>query len=222
MLGDWLTTVAVVVTLYRAAGAQGPAGYVLVRVGPRLLGSFGGGIADRWDPARTVAVLSGAQAAVTVGLFAAISQGRVAPALVAVGLSQAIGAAQRPAHVAVIPRLAGDAALPRANALYLGAWSGSLLVGPALAGPLLLAVHPSTLIAIDALSFVVCAFVALSLGTSGPAPARHGGDEPSALRLLASTWADRTLRTVSLAYFGSGLMMTCASAAFADAAAHEL
>src|SRR2546428_162090 len=52
--GDWLTTVALVVLLFRLTGSPtGPALYMLFRVAPRVLGAApGGALADRYGPVR--------------------------------------------------------------------------------------------------------------------------------------------------------------------------
>ena len=55
--GDWLTTVALLVLLFRLTHSPfGPALYMLARVAPRLVGPFpGGALADRFGPARIAA-----------------------------------------------------------------------------------------------------------------------------------------------------------------------
>ena len=55
--GDWLTTVALLVLLFRLTHSPfGPALYMLARVAPRIVGPFpGGALADRFGPARIAA-----------------------------------------------------------------------------------------------------------------------------------------------------------------------
>src|SRR5207245_9800607 len=72
--GDWLTTVALVVLLYRVTGsATGPALYILVRVAPRVLGPTPGGVhADRAGPVRIAVWCASLQAVLTgsIAVFA--------------------------------------------------------------------------------------------------------------------------------------------------------
>jgi MFS family permease len=222
MYGDWMTTVAVVVALYQAAGATGSAGYVVVRVVPRLIGAIpGGALADRFGPARTIAGLSLVQALLAALLAGALHQGSVGLALGLVAVSQAVGAAIRPAQTALIPQLVNDSGLPRANALYLGTWSSSLMVGPAVAAPLVVLFGPVALIIIDAVSFVAIGLVTLTIrvtarvrSTSGT-PRAQRGSRFEAARLV---WSNRPARMLAAAYCASGLVMTAASACFAVAA----
>src|SRR6202035_3767628 len=62
--GDWLTTVALVVLLYRlTASPIGPALYIVARSAPRVIGPLPGGVlADRYGPARVVATCAAVQA----------------------------------------------------------------------------------------------------------------------------------------------------------------
>lgn len=225
MYGDWMTTVAVVVVLYRTSGADGPAAYILVRVGPRVLGAQPGGyLSDRLGPARAIVVLSLLQAFLAVGLAGALQAGAVPASLILVGISQAVGAAVRPAQTALIPRLVDDSHLPRANALYLGTWSSSLMVGPAIATPLIILVGPAGLVLIDAVSFVVVAAISLTLtGDVRPAASTRGAAaRDGRLRAARFVWIDRRVRILAAAYCSSGLIMTTASACFAAAAAVTL
>src|SRR5207253_1981091 len=68
--GDWLTTVALVVLLFRLTGsATAPAIYILARGAPRVLGPApGGALADRFGPARVAAVCAIAEGVLTLGI----------------------------------------------------------------------------------------------------------------------------------------------------------
>src|SRR5207244_3897181 len=80
--GDWLTTVALVVLLFRVTGsATGPALYILVRVAPRVLGPVPGGVlADRMGPVR-IAVWCASLQAVLTGSIVVFAHYRVVAAI---------------------------------------------------------------------------------------------------------------------------------------------
>src|SRR5947209_6644643 len=92
--GDWLTTVALVVLLFRLTGtATAPALYILARVAPRVLGPGpGGALADRFGPARLAAVCGAAQAALTASIIPFANLHVIWAVYVVVGMSQLLGA----------------------------------------------------------------------------------------------------------------------------------
>ena len=113
--GDWLSTVALVVILYELTGnPAGPAGYILVRVAPRVLGPFiGGNLADRLSPRRIIIIGTSVQAAFTASLILSDRAGAIWAIYAAVALAQFAGALVRPSQSAMLPMLVSDAALPR-------------------------------------------------------------------------------------------------------------
>ena len=87
--GDWLTTVALVVLLFRVTGsATGPALYILVRVAPRVLGPVPGGVlADRMGPVR---ITVGRRSLESGALEAQIRRGRESREVPLAGAAEAI------------------------------------------------------------------------------------------------------------------------------------
>jgi len=209
--GDWLTTVALVVLLYRLSGPAAPAGYMVARVLPRILsGGPGGALADRVPPHWLVAACCVAQGALTVSIVASSRAGAVWAIYAAVALAQFTGGLARPAIGALVPRVAPSQRLDRANALFGLGQSSSIAVGPALAGVLLAFTTPETLLVIDAVTFAVAALLMLSLRLR---PVPSGGKSPvsGALAGARVVWADARLRSIAAGWASAGLVATTAS-----------
>ncbi|MBV9099528.1 MAG: MFS transporter [Candidatus Dormibacteraeota bacterium] len=218
--GDWLSTVALVVLLYRLTGTvTGPALYILVRVAPRVLGpGFGGSLADRIGPARVAAACALLQGGLTASVLL-LAQHQVAWAIyLVVAAAQLTGSMAQPAYSAVIPRVVRPEHLRRINGAYQAIFESSVLVAPALGALLLTHLSPLVLIAIDALSFAVAAAL---LVTVHVAPVVSTGAS-AARRSLATGFAvvrrDAMLRAFAAAHFCSGVVITCLQAVLVIAA----
>ena len=167
--GDWLTTVALVVLLFRVtASPVGPALYILARVAPRVLGPLpGGALADRFGPARIAASCAALQALTTASIVV-FAEGRVIWAIyVAVMVAQLLGSAAQPCYPAIVPRVTTPDRFGRVQGSYAALQSSSILVSPALGAVLLSFSTPEVLIAIDAATFVVAAVLLATLLNSG-------------------------------------------------------
>lgn len=219
MLGDWLTTVALVVVLFRLTGSPaGPAGYVFVRVAARLAGPWwGGSLADRFSPRTTMAAASGVQGVAAVCLAVASSARSVPAILIIVAIAQFSGAVGRPAQLAILPSLVSPAALPRANALYGLLMNGSIFVGPAIGGLLLSRFGPTPLFLVDAATFLVAGATFLRL-SGRPRAVAH--DVFARRRPIWEALSLAPVRTVAAANFVSGLTVT-ATQAVLIVAAHD-
>ncbi len=169
--GDWLTTVALVVLLFRLTSSPiGPALYILARAAPRVLGPLPGGIlADRFGPARVIAVCAALQALATASIVLSAEKGVVWAIYLAVVISQFLGSAAQPCYTAMVPAVAPPEHLGRVQGLYVALQSSSILVGPALGALLLPVTSPELLVGIDAFSFVVAALLLLTLLSIGRA-----------------------------------------------------
>jgi len=156
LYGDWLSTVALVVLLFRLVGPAAPAGYMLARVLPRLVGGARGGVlADRFAPHRLVAACAAVQGLLTLSIVGSARAGMAWAIYGAVALCQFTGGLARPAIGALVPRVAPPQRLERANALYGLGQSSSIAAGPALGAALLAITSPYTLLVIDAITFFV-------------------------------------------------------------------
>lgn len=143
-LGDWLYNAALLAYVYSATGsAAWLAVATIARLLPYvLLGPFGGAVADRY-PRRTV-LLAGDLLRLAAMLMLAAVVALDGPVLVVIALTMlasAAGSAERPAAMALLPRLVGELRIGVANALLHTVQGVGIVVGPAI-GALLLAIGP--------------------------------------------------------------------------------
>ena len=184
--GDWLSTVALVVLLFRATNSPvGPALYMVARVAPRVLGPFpGGALADRFGPARVAAMCAVVQGILTAGIVVLADLRWIWPIFIVVALAQFLSSAAQPCYGALIPRVTTPSGLGRIQGIYSGLNSSSLLVSPALGALLLPFVAPQALIGVDALTFFVAAGLLTTLlrvggeSADGACVGSHLGGDP--------------------------------------------
>jgi MFS family permease len=220
--GDWLTTVALVVLLFELTGTPaGPAGYLLARVAPRVIGPWiGGSIADRLSPRRVMIVAGLIQAVLTASLVVADRAHSVWALYAAVALAQFVGSLARPSQGALLPTLVSGDRLTQANALYGTFFSSSIFVAPAIGALLLVHTGPDVLFLIDAGTFVVAAMLMMTLPSrrlvASPASPRDAGlPNPSTFALAAR---DPVIRLVAASNFAMGVIVTVAQALLVVAA----
>lgn len=224
LYGDWLTTVALLVVLYELThNPAAPAGYMLVRVAPRVLGPWlGGHLSDRLSPRVVIVLTSSLQAVFTVSIVGAHRAGSIWAIYAAVGLAQFTGALGRPSLGALLPSLVGKRELPRANATYGLLFSTSIFVAPAVGAVLLIHFGPDPLFIIDAATFAIAALLIATLQRgpdrgSAAQDARPGGNIPGAMQMALR---QPEIRMVAVANFASGLTATVTQALLV-VAAHE-
>lgn len=211
--GDWLSTVALVVLVYRLSGPAAPAGYMVARVLPRLLSSaVGGDLADRFRPQHLIALTSLVQGLATVSIVPAARLHMVWAVYGAVVVAQFAGGLGRPAVGALVPRIAPPQKLQRANSLCGLSQASSVAVGPALAAPLLALSGVDLLLVLDAITFFVAALLIGTLRTDAPATAEeitvpHRG----ALAGLRVVWYDAGLRAIATSWLANTIAITTAS-----------
>lgn len=225
LYGDWLTTVALLVILFQVThSAVAPAGYMLVRVAPRVLGPWlGGRLTDLASPRAVMVTAAVLQAAFTASLIASHRAGSVWAIYAAVACAQFVGAVGRPSQGSLLPMLVSDRALPKANATYGLLLSTSIFVAPAIGAALLLRVGPDPLFAIDAATFAVSALLFVTLPSG-----RHAGVTTSGVHWAAMTTAGALryalrqpgIRMVAAANFASGVIVTVTQA-FLVVGSHE-
>ncbi|HEY8756550.1 MAG TPA: MFS transporter [Candidatus Dormibacteraeota bacterium] len=225
LYGDWLTTVALLVVLFEAThNPAAPAGYMLVRVAPRVMGPWlGGHLSDHRSPRVVMVVTSALQAIFTLSLIGSHRASLIWGIYLAVAMAQFTGALGRPSQGALIPSLVGARGLPRANATYGLLFSTSMFVAPAVGAVLLSRVGPDPLFAIDAASFAICALLVVTLPTPRATRGRTAADwRPRMRRTRAVMLALRNpaIRMVATANFAGGLTITVTQA-FLVVAAHE-
>jgi predicted MFS family arabinose efflux permease len=225
MYGDWLTTVALLVVLFQLTNnPAAPAGYMLVRVAPRVLGPlWGGRLADRLSPRAVMVTTSSVQAVVTVSLIGSHRAGLIWAIYIAVAVAQFTGALGRPSQGALLPGLVSEGGLARANAIYGLFTSTSIFVAPAIGAVLLTRIGADPLFAIDAATFVIAAVLVVTLPkarsgeASGTPSADRAGKASGELRLALRQPA---IRMVAAANFASAVTVTVTQALLV-VAAHE-
>ena len=169
---------------------------------PAVFGALAGGVViDRFGPRRTsvvadvfsgVAVAAVPIAAMTVGLGLALV---VALAF----LGALLDAPGQTARQVILPDLAGigEVRLERANSIFQAIENGSLLVGPAIAGVIVLAVGPLGAMWLDAGSFLISAAVIRLLVPDIRRDAGGPADVAAGIRALATDGVLRMLTVVA-------------------------
>lgn len=159
-LGDWLYNAALLTYVYLATGSVAWVGAATVlRLLPyALLGPWGGVVADRYDK-RTVLLLGDvARALLMVALAAAVAaQSHILVVMALTAVSSVAGSAERPAAMALLPRLVGEGRLGPANALLHTVQELGVVLGPAIGAILLTVAATWVAFAVNAVTFMVSA-----------------------------------------------------------------
>jgi MFS family permease len=172
-IGDQFTAIALLWFVLQLTGSGVAIGIVLLcfQLPGMLTGALLGALLDRWQP-RLVMGVDNCARALLIGAIPILYQLHVlqlwhiyALALLAGALSPATSAGIR----VITPHLVAEDALDRANALASTSLQFAALVGPALAGVLVLRVGGSWALLVDAASFLLMGVFAFSL----PTLARH-------------------------------------------------
>ena len=175
-LGDWLYNAALLGYIYAATGSAAWVGAATVcRLLPYVLfGPIGGVIADRRDKRRVLLAGDGLRCVIMLGLAGVVQfDGHVAVVIVLTSLASVAGTAERPAAMALLPRLVGESRLGPANALLHTVQDLGVVVGPAI-GAVLLAVAPASVaFVVNAGTFAVSAFLISMMRPHQPPAASH-------------------------------------------------
>ena len=195
-IGNWLYNAALLGYVYsetRSASWVGAA--TICRLLPFvLLGPFGGAVADRYRR-RTVLLAGDALRVLVMAALSATvaSAGPVVLVLALTALASAAGCAEKPAAMALLPRLAGEARLGPANALLHTVQDLGVVIGPAI-GAILLGVAPAWIAFLaNGATFAVSA---LLISTIRPDAAPASGRTPRLAQLAGGL---RTVRTTAFA-----------------------
>jgi MFS family permease len=196
-IGNWLYNAALLGYVYHATRSAGWVGAATIcRLLPYvLLGSFGGAVADRYR--RRTVLLAGDALRVLLMVVLAATVASAGPVALVIGftaLASAAGCAEKPAAMALLPRLVGETRLGPANALLHTVQDLGVVIGPAI-GAILLAVAPAWVaFAANGATFAVSA---LLISTMRPDAVPVGGRPSGAAALLAGGL--RTVRTTAFA-----------------------
>jgi MFS family permease len=159
-LGDWLYNAVLLGYVYAATGSAGWVGAATIfRLLPYvLLIPVGGMLADRYDK-RTVLLLGDTvRCVLMLGLAVVVGwEGPVVLVIALTMLSTAAGSAERPAAMALLPRLVGESRLGPANALLHTVQEIGVVLGPAIGAALLLVAPDYAAFLVNAGSFAFSA-----------------------------------------------------------------
>ena len=193
-VGNWLYNAALLGYVYSQTHSAGWVGAATIcRLLPFvLLGPFGGAVADRYRRRSVLLAGDALRVLVMAALAATVaSAGPVVLVLALTALASAAGCAEKPAAIALLPRLAGESRLGPANALLHTVQDLGVVIGPAI-GAILLGVAPAWIAFLaNGATFAVSA---LLIWTIRPDTAPVGGHASGVAQLAGGL---RTVRTTA-------------------------
>jgi MFS family permease len=170
-----------------------------------LLSGHVGLLVDRVETRRLLVAVSLAQAVVAVALALV---GSLVPLLaLAAALGSGIAVAQA-AEFALVPVVAGERELQRANGLVESARALGLAVGPVCGSLLVTAGGTALAMSLDAVSFVVVALAGLSLGVRREPESHADGERRRARDGIRFLFDDRLVALMVVVVFASLLFMS--------------
>jgi MFS family permease len=184
-IGDWLYLVAILVVVYAESESPFLLGVIgAARILPYILLSVPAGIvADRFDRRMVLLVTDVARGLIMLALAGAIVLG--SPVLVIVGLSilaACFSTFFNPAIAALLPSLVDERDLGPANSAWATLDNVAFIIGPALAGLLLVQGGLALAFVINAITFGVVAVILLRLPVPPRARPTPGADGEEAAR----------------------------------------
>ncbi|MBW3557401.1 MAG: MFS transporter [Actinobacteria bacterium] len=198
--GTWMQTVAEGWLVLKLTGSGTAVGLALAAhfVPMLLFGVWGGVVADRFDKRRTLLV-SQAALAVVAGVLAVVTVAGVVElwmVFLAAFLGGCATVVDHPTRQSFLSELVGPELLPNAVGLNSAMFNGARLVGPALAGGLIMVAGTGSCFALNAVSYLA---VIVALVRMRPAELHRGtgargrGQARAGLRYV---FASRQLRSV--------------------------
>jgi MFS family permease len=210
-LGDGVALIALALQAKNLAG-EGMGGgvaiaamFVCLWAPVVLLSGHVGLLVDRIETRRLLVVTSAAQAAVAVAL--AIVGSLAALLALAAVLGAGIAVAQA-AEFALVPVVAGERALQRANGMVETARALGLTAGPVCGSVLVALGGTAAAMSVDAISFVVVAAAGLSLAVRRTPEAAAPGERRRARDGIAFLMGDRLVGLMVVVVFVSLLFMS--------------
>jgi MFS family permease len=168
-IGDWLLLVALPVFVFTETGSgTATAALVVIDVAISIvLGPLGGSLVDRWN-LRLTLIATNVLQGVTLLPLLAVNSDRVWPAFVVAAAQGMLRQVNDPASMALLPRVVDESQLVSANAASAAAnWIARLIGSPA--GGIVVAVGGlSTVVIVDALTFVIGAATVWAVRTPTP------------------------------------------------------
>lgn len=172
-VGDFVSTVALVLLVVDVSGSASAVGGVLVaRLLPTLASPLVGVLADRLDRRAVLVAADLVRAVLLLALIFARDLPLIYALVFLLGVAQTVF---NPTVRAAFPSVVGGGDLTRANALISGTFSFSVMAGPALGGVLVASVGVELAFLLDALTFLASAALLSTIRL--PAPERDGDEE---------------------------------------------
>lgn len=204
-VGYQLTAVAVPVEIYRLTGSSLWVGVLSgVALVPLIVcGLWGGAIADAFDRRLVLLASSGLLWLATLGLLAqALLNARSVPLILAlVALQSAAFAINAPTRGAIVPRLLPESEVAAANTLFSTANNLGTVLGPMLAGLILVRWSYPVAYAVDAVLFTFALYAAFRMPKLPPAVVSPGRASRPGLRAVGEGLAFIATRPILLLSF---------------------
>ncbi|MGI9052121.1 MAG: MFS transporter [Ilumatobacteraceae bacterium] len=212
-VGDWLLAVALPAFVYvetRSGGLTAAIVVIELTVGI-IFGPAGGALADRWDLRRTVIGTNLLQAVTLLPLLA-VSAERIWPAFVVAGVQGLLQQVNDPASFALVPRIVGTDQLVQANSANTAASSIARLVGSPLGGIAAALGGLTTVVVVDAATFVAVAVATAFVRTPTPSLSASQSDGQPDTSGVRRGWQEIRRHRRLVGYLG---VQTLAAVAFA-------
>ena len=202
-VGDFVSTVALVLLVVDVSGSASAVGGVLVaRLLPTLASPLVGVLADRLDRRAVLVAADLVRAVLVVGLIFARDLPVIFALVFLLGVAQTVF---NPTVRAAFPGVVGGGDLVRANALISGTFSFSVMAGPALGGVLVAFVGVEMAFLIDALTFLASAALLSTIPLLAP---ERGDAEEGFLRELRAGFGYLAGARVPLAIVAGAFLAT--------------
>ncbi|MCL2929821.1 MAG: MFS transporter [Trichodesmium sp. St2_bin6] len=167
LLGSSLSEFALAVWVYQTTGSI--THYALLSLFIHLpsifISPFAGAMVDRWSRRQAMIVSDSITGVTALAImFLVFSQQlQVWHIYIAVGISSVCNAFQWPAYISVIPQLVPQKHLSRANGMVQGAIATARILGPSIAGVLIIKIHLHGILLIDFSTYLLAFFTLLSV-----------------------------------------------------------
>ena len=179
--GDWLLELALPVYVFTETGSgiKTALVYLFGLAVSVVFGPYGGSLADRWKLRATLVGTNVLQVFALAPLLA-VTPDRIWPVYLVIVLQGLIGTVNDPAGFALLPRLVREDQLVAANSALSAGHSIARLVGAAVGGIAVATGGMTTVVVLDAATFVVGALAAALMGAAAnQAPIESGSEDES-------------------------------------------